>query len=99
MGVISQREVARHRMRNILLRTLGGQEACADVQHLSLSRGDQLLLCSDGLTDLVTDTALGDILRRASQAQAACDQLVETALDAGGKDNVTVIVARYAWPA
>jgi len=98
LGVITQREAVTHRMRNILLRTLGGQESRADVQHLSLQRGDQLLLCTDGLTDLVNNTAIGDILRGASQAQAACDQLVEAALAAGGKDNVTVIVARYSWP-
>lgn len=98
-GMISQREVATNWFRNVLLRSLGGGEARADVQHLSLQCGDQLLLCTDGLTDLVAAGPIGEILRAASGAQAACDQLVQTALAAGGKDNVTVIVARFATPA
>jgi protein phosphatase len=96
-GMISPQEVARHHLRNVLLRSLGGREARADVQHLSLQTGDQLLLCTDGLTDLVADSAIGDIVRAASGAQAACDQLVQAALAAGGKDNITVILARYTW--
>lgn len=96
-GTISQEQVAAHRMRNILLRNLGSGEAKADVRHLSLESGDQLLLCSDGLTDMVPEPQISKILQANPTAQVACDQLVAAALEAGGKDNVTVVLARYSW--
>jgi protein phosphatase len=96
-GTISQQDVKTHRMRNVLLRNLGGRAARADLAHLPLASGDQLLLCTDGLTDLVAAGAIREILQAATSAQAACDELVKAALAAGGKDNVTVLVARYAW--
>jgi protein phosphatase len=96
-GVISAEEAATHRMRNVLLRSLGGGDAAADVQHLALSNGDQLLLCTDGLTEMVAEPEIARILQAATGAQEACEQLVAAALDAGGKDNVTVVLARYEW--
>jgi protein phosphatase len=96
-GVISQREVAAHNLRNVLLRNLGRRASNADVRHLMLESGDQLLLCTDGLTDMVTEPAISNILQAAQSAQAACDQLVAAALDGGGKDNVTIALAKYAW--
>ena len=53
-----------------------------------------LLVCSDGLTDMVPDAAIVGILGRATDPQEACRQLVDAALAAGGKDNVTVVVSR-----
>lgn len=64
-----------------------------DVYHIRLRPGDRLLLCSDGLTDMVDDTAIAECLDDAPNAQAACDNLVQLALDAGGRDNVTALVA------
>jgi serine/threonine protein phosphatase PrpC len=96
-GTISQSQVATHRMRNVLLRHIGGGSAEADVCHHTLASGDQLLLCTDGLTDLVSDTQIAAILESAATAQVACDQLVAAALEAGGKDNVTLVIARYLW--
>jgi protein phosphatase len=95
-GTISQQDVKTHRMRNVLLRNLGGQ-ARPDLWHLPLASGDQLLLCTDGLSDMVQAPAIGDILQAAASAQAACDGLVAAALAAGGRDNVTVLVARYTY--
>ena len=96
-GNIPQAAVATHRMRNVLLRHIGGGGVPADICHHSLASGDQLLLCTDGLTDLVHEAPIAAILQAAPTAQAACDQLVAAALTAGGKDNVTVVVARFAW--
>jgi serine/threonine protein phosphatase PrpC len=98
-GVISQEEVAQHRMRNALLRNLGGKNTHADLRYLRLASGDQLLLCTDGLSDMVAGDAIRDILLAANHAQAACDQLVAAALTAGGRDNVTVLVGRFSWQA
>jgi len=96
-GVITPDEAASHHMRNVLLRCLGGSEAVADVQQLMLQTGDQLMLCTDGLYEMIPEPALGEILQSAPTSQAACDQLVASALDAGGTDNVTLTLARYGW--
>ena len=70
-------------------------EAEAECQGIPLAEQDQILLCSDGLTEMANDTLIGDVLRAAATADDACRALVELALGRGGKDNVTVIVARY----
>ena len=64
-----------------------------------LQDGDQLLLCTDGLTDMVPEPEIGRIMHEAPTAQPACDQLIAAALAAGGKDNVTAVLANYAWTA
>jgi protein phosphatase len=71
----------------------------AEVQRVSLADADQLLLCSDGLTDMVDDTTIGAILEGAASANDACQQLVTLALQNGGKDNVTVVLARFRFSA
>ena len=63
-----------------------------DVAQVSLAAGDRLLLCTDGLTNMVDDARIAEILREADGAQAACDALTAAALDAGGVDNVTLVV-------
>ena len=64
-----------------------------DVYHIRLRPEDRLLLCTDGLTDMVTDAAIAECIDDAPNAQAASDNLVKLALDAGGRDNVTALVA------
>jgi protein phosphatase len=59
---------------------------------------DQLLLCTDGLTDMVDDELIEATLTNAESAQSACRNLVDLALGNGGRDNITVIVARYSIP-
>jgi serine/threonine protein phosphatase PrpC len=98
-GLIDQSAVARHRQRHALTRYLGGgREVEAETQHLPLTDGDRLLFCSDGLTEMVSDSRIADVLSRVSDPDRACAELVELALEAGGKDNVTVIVANYNLP-
>jgi protein phosphatase len=65
-----------------------------DVYHLRLQPGDQLLLCTDGLTDMVRDTLIAQCLDESPDAQSACDGLIQLALAGGGKDNVTAVLAR-----
>jgi protein phosphatase len=69
-----------------------------DVTQLELKDNDCLLLCTDGLTEMVGDQVIGEMLGSGGAAQATCQRLVERALEAGGKDNVTVVVARYRLP-
>src|SRR5262249_3777304 len=97
-GVIPHEEVATHRLRHVLTRALGGKgEVEADVQRARLEDKDQLLLCTDGLTNMVDDAAIEAVLREAPTAGGACEALVERALKNGGKDNVTVVLARYSF--
>lgn len=65
---------------------------------MKLEDGDRVLLCSDGLTEMVDDKTIAAILADAPKSQDACEKLVQRALDNGGRDNVTVIVAGYALP-
>ncbi len=86
------------RVKHILTNSLGGRRSLVvpDVGQVVLHDNDRLLLCSDGLTDQVSDGDVADILAQPLAPQAACDTLVQLALDRGGKDNITVIVANFA---
>jgi PPM family protein phosphatase len=87
-------------LRNVLMQALGSDEnACnPDVQHFPLAHKDQLLLCTDGLTDMVDENLIKDVLIREDSALSACHTLIDLALSNGGNDNVTVVVARYSFP-
>lgn len=87
-------------LRSVLLQALGSHrnECRTDVGDFVLEDRDCLLLCTDGLTDMVAETEIQTILAKASSAKVACSTLVNLALANGGRDNVTVIVARYAIP-
>ena len=69
-----------------------------DFQQATLADGDQLLLCTDGLTDMVDNQTIGSVLSRAASADEACQFLLAAALKNGGKDNVTIALARYRIP-
>jgi protein phosphatase len=82
---------------HVLTNCLGGpQEGVrVDFHHLPLEDGDQLLLCTDGLTDLVRDEEIAHLLGQHTHPQERVQRLVDLALDRGGKDNVTVVLAHY----
>jgi protein phosphatase len=69
-----------------------------DVQRISLADADQLLLCTDGLTNMVDATTIGAVLRSAACAKEACQTLLDQALHNGGKDNITIILAGFGIP-
>jgi PPM family protein phosphatase len=96
-GEIQRLEDASASMRHILMRVLGssGRHCEADVDRLTLVDQDQVLLCTDGLTDMLANDAIAAVLGEASSAAEACQELVAAALKNGGKDNVTVALARY----
>ena len=84
--------------RGLLLQSLGSRkgECHPDVHNYLLQDGDQLLLCTRGLTDAVEESDIEATLNNATSANAACRSLVDLSLGRGGEDNVTVIVARYS---
>jgi protein phosphatase len=81
---------------HMLTRCLGyeSQNARPDSHFMRLKPGDQMLVCTDGLTDMVPESSIAAALDDSPNAQAACDALIKLALDAGGKDNVTAVLAR-----
>jgi protein phosphatase len=84
-------------MRHVLTAAIGSldERVVPQVQRFRLFPEDQLLLCTDGLTEMVDDDLIASVLREAKTAQAACDDLVDLALGAGGSDNITVVLARF----
>jgi protein phosphatase len=99
-GEIAQQEVATHRLRHMLTHALGMPERGEqpEIQRLPLADGDRVLLCTDGLTEMVDDAAIAAVLRQTPSSAAACQSLVDLALERGGRDNVTVVMAGYRFP-
>jgi protein phosphatase len=77
-----------------LISALGGDDLTVAVGLVDLQPGDVLLLCTDGLTRHVPDERIAQVLGRAADAESACRELVNDALEGGGSDNITVVVAR-----
>jgi serine/threonine protein phosphatase PrpC len=99
-GVLHPGDEQARAMRHVLTAALGstGEPADADVQRLVVKNNDQVLLCSDGLTEMVDDGTIASTLRGAPSADEACRALIDLALAGGGLDNVTVALARYQFP-
>ncbi len=96
-GILTPEEALFHPLRNILTRCLGMWPfPGVDTWPLEVTDGVRLLICSDGLTGEVSDARLASILRDLADPQEAADALVAAALEAGGHDNVTVIVLDVA---
>jgi protein phosphatase len=83
--------------RSMVTRTFStdGDAVSVDLFQLTVEAGDQLLLCTDGLTDMLSDEAILGIVKAGSSAKNSCEQLVTAALGSGGRDNVTVVLARF----
>ncbi|MDH3458734.1 MAG: protein phosphatase 2C domain-containing protein [Gemmatimonadota bacterium] len=96
-GVVTEQQARDSGLDNVLVSAVGA-EITPSIGVLDLRYDDTLLLCSDGLTKHVADEQIAGILRGAANATAACEQLVQAALDDGGSDNVTVVVARMGRP-
>jgi protein phosphatase len=96
-GAITRQQAATHRLRGVLTQAIGGQsgQLRVEVHRLQLREGDRLLLCTDGLTDMVPEASIAEALARSRSAQQICQDLVDLALNAGGKDNVSVCLAHY----
>src|SRR5262249_35097578 len=96
-GHIRKEQAATHHFRHVLTQAIGGGagRAEAEVHRVTLADSDQVLLCSDGLTGMVDDQTIARCLQTSASSAEACGALVEQALKNGGRDNVTVALARY----
>jgi serine/threonine protein phosphatase PrpC len=98
-GQITREEAAHHPQRSIITRAIGvSPEVDVDSMSLDLQPGDQLLLCSDGLTGVVDDVRIARTLTTQTDPTAAVTSLIEQANQGGGPDNITVLLLRYEDP-
>jgi protein phosphatase len=96
-GHLKPEEAAEHQWRHVITNAVGGDsaEVQVEVHKVHLEAGDGVLLCSDGLTEMVSEQEIACTLRDEDDPERACRRLVARANEEGGKDNITVIVARY----
>jgi PPM family protein phosphatase len=96
-GLMTEQEANNSNLQNVLLRAVGvDAEVEVEVNEELFADGDTLLLCSDGLTKELSDTQIAGVLSEIEDPEAAAGQLIGMANDAGGSDNITVIVLRHA---
>ena len=100
-GVINTQDATTHPQRNLILQALG-QSDLDDLEvgtvHRNISAGEKLLLCSDGLTDYVSDKVISDIFSQTDNEIEIADQLMDKALGNGGQDNVTITIVNLSPP-
>jgi len=96
-GRVGPDDTMPHAWRHILTNSVGGSESAIRVDgcQVALRAGDSLLLCSDGLTDMLDDVRIGQIVRDGQEPHAICRQLIHQAKEAGGRDNITAIFAQF----
>ena len=95
-GLIQPEEAERHPMKHVLSRALGTQEAVeTDILNLPLFPGDILLLCSDGLTNMLTKDEMESILTGPGDLDDKSGDMIRVANEKGGKDNITLILVQY----
>jgi serine/threonine protein phosphatase PrpC len=96
-GLMTLEEAAQSPMQNVITRALGVSESVEpDLADHELFAQDLLLFCSDGLTRHVSDAQILAVISKASSLQAACDDLIASANAAGGSDNITCLLVRFA---
>ena len=96
-GLMTEQEANNSNLQNVLLRAVGvDADVEVEVNEELLAEDDALLLCSDGLTKELSDGQIATVLGEIDDPQAAADRLIKLANDAGGSDNISVIVLRQA---
>ena len=94
-GIITEQEARTHPHRNIILRAVGaGESPSLDIIRGKTLPADLFLLCSDGLTDMIEDGEIRAVLTSSDDLDKVSDELIARAKQAGGKDNVTVVLSR-----
>lgn len=97
LGILTAEQASRHPARHVITNVLGGLRpgVSAEMHKLTLEPGDGVLLCSDGLTEMVSDARIVEILHADPDPRRACEKLIAEANEQGGKDNITAIVAYF----
>lgn len=95
---LTPEQASRHYLRHVITNCVGGDHVGVhvEVHRVEVAPGDTLLLCSDGLTEMLSDARIGEILSENSDPRLACEALIAQANEKGGRDNITAIVSRYS---
>lgn len=92
-GQLTEEEAAKHPQRSMITRSLGtDSDVRVDLRSFDVRDGDRIMLCSDGLTSMIDEGTIKRVLQQTKSPQAAADELVDLANEAGGDDNITVVV-------
>jgi PPM family protein phosphatase len=96
-GALRPDQVAGHRFRHVITNVVGGEELGVSVEAraLEVQAGDRLLLCSDGLTEMVTNDTIAATLDAEPTPELAAKQLLAQANESGGRDNITLLIVRF----
>jgi len=99
-GTLRPDQVAGHRLRHVITNVVGGQELGVEVEAhaFEVRAGDRLLLCSDGLSEMVTKEAIAATLAAEPTPESAAKQLLALANDGGASDNITLLIVRFDAP-
>ena len=99
-GTLTVQQAAHTRLRHVLWNSIGGNSRGfkPDFHSVRLEPHDQIMLCTDGLTGHVSDARIAEVLAQQATSEGACRQLIDEANEAGGKDNITIVVARCDEP-
>lgn len=93
-GILTQTQAQRSPLSHVLSSAIGGEESAPVITRLEQTWDQVGLLCSDGLTKHVSDERIAERLRTMTSAKQACEALLQDALDAGGSDNITIVIGR-----
>lgn len=94
-GLITPEEAAFSSIKNLVTRAMGVEDTVKLETHVhDVRQGDELLLCSDGLSDMLPDASVEELLRAGGTVEEVCRNLVDAANEAGGRDNISVVLAR-----
>ena len=96
-GMLKPEDAAHHMYRHVVTNAVGGSQSSVrvEVQEVNLRPEDVVLLCTDGLTDMLSDARIATILQSEPDSHIACDRLVNEALKEGGRDNISAIVTHF----
>jgi protein phosphatase len=96
-GYMEAEEAAHHRLRHVITNAIGGNTPGIDVEvhKVKLEPGDRVLLCTDGLTEMVAEEEITEHLRSNLDLRETCGQLIAQANEQGGKDNITIVLAEF----
>ena len=92
---LSTKEAKTHKWKNVIMRALGGQNnVIAEYSQIDITSGDKFIICSDGLSDMVSDRGIARIAKKYDDPQTTANVLLREALKKGGLDNITIIVIK-----
>lgn len=96
-GSVREQDAAAHPLRHVITNVVGGPDAGVKVEAraFDVQAGDRMVLCSDGLSETMTHAQLAGVLAAEADPEGAARKLLALALEAGGRDNITVVVVRF----